>query len=539
MIRRVVAAAVVVVSLSPASAPAQVAREEGTLVIANAREAGSPIPTLWGGDRANSDVSDLMFLRLAEIGPDLATSGDRGPVPRLARRWERRDPLTLVFELDPRARWHDGAPVTPADVILGFVRARDPKIDGQTATLLRRIQSVTAEAGKRVVVRFTVSYAEQLYDATYHAPPLPAHLLAAIPPESLATSAFARAPVGNGPYRWSRRIPGQVVELVANDDFFLGRPKIRRVLFLLAGEAEARVNLMLSGQADACDNIYSLPNPVRLEKLPGFRYYPIPGLTLVYINLNERDPADTSRPHPILTDPVVRQALVQAIDREGIGRATYGPFTTTPSAPVSAILGRSLDAPPPVRWDTATARRLLAGRGWADHDGDGTLDKDGRALSLSLLIPGNVLVRRTMGTQIQEAYRALGIQLKLDILDPGLYSERRKAGQFDLDFHAVGQDPSPAGLTQSWSCGGGSNVAHHCDPKVDSLMARAIVAGKQARTLWHEAVSRLAADYPAIFLAAPVLTFAVHARFERVSLRPQSPWITVWQWSVKPAAGRP
>ena len=66
---------------------------------------------------ANQDVADQLFLRLADLGPGLMTAGDRGFVPMLARSWTRRDSLTLVFELDPRARWHDGAPVTARDVL--------------------------------------------------------------------------------------------------------------------------------------------------------------------------------------------------------------------------------------------------------------------------------------------------------------------------------------------------------------------------------------------------------------------------------------
>ena len=69
----------------------------------------------WRGRRprvANSDIADQLFLRLAELGPTLITSGDRAFEPLLARSWTRRDSVTLAFDLDPRATWHDGVPVT-------------------------------------------------------------------------------------------------------------------------------------------------------------------------------------------------------------------------------------------------------------------------------------------------------------------------------------------------------------------------------------------------------------------------------------------
>ena len=70
-----------------------------------------------------------------------------------ARHWSRRDSLTLAFELDPRARWHDGTPVTARDVIFAFSRARDPKVDAQKALLLRYVAEVQAEGDRTVTGR--------------------------------------------------------------------------------------------------------------------------------------------------------------------------------------------------------------------------------------------------------------------------------------------------------------------------------------------------------------------------------------------------
>lgn len=520
--------------LTPCSrAQAQSAKDPGTLAIAFPTDASTPVPTLWSNNISNREVSDLIFLRLADLGPEIRTAGDQGFVPRLARKWERRDSVTLVFELDPRARWQDGKPVTSADVILGFERARDPILSAQIATLLRRVQSVTAEGDRRVVFKFSERYSEQLYDAVYHALPLPAHLLARIPADSLATSSFVTQPIGNGPYRFSRRVPNQLVELTADSGFFLGRPKIRRVLFLVAGDPEARVNMILSGTADAVDNISSFNNPSRLEKLPGFQYYPQPGLNMAYIGLNQRDPADLRRPHPILGDVVVRRALTLATDRQSIARANYGAFTNAPGGPLSAIVGRSLDVPAPPPYDTVTAVRLLTQEGWTDHDGDGIRDKNGIPLSLGFMIPSQSAVRLAIAVRLQESFRTLGIDLRIDVIERAVWSERHAAGRFDIEFAGVNQDPTPSGLTQSWTCAGigGSNSIRYCNPVFDSLLARAIVAQKDAPALWHRALTQIASDYPAIFVAAPVTVYAVSRRFNNVSIFPGSAWANVWQWS--------
>jgi peptide/nickel transport system substrate-binding protein len=515
----------------PATLPAQ------TLVIVSGREAVSPVPTLWRNDQTNREISDLLFLRLADMGPALNTTDERTFLPRLARRWTRRDPLTLAFELDPRAHWHDGHPVTPADVILGFRRASNPVVSAQLATLLRGVASMEAEGERTVVVHFREAYAEQLYDATQHSLPLPAHLLGSLPPESLATSAFARAPVGNGPYRWGSRSVGQRLELFADTTFFLGRPGIARIVHLVVPDAETRVNLLQTGQADAIDNVYGLPNWQRVQSLVDYTYYPVPGLGLGYATFNLRDPADTSRPHPLFADPALRRALVLALDRKAIAKAAYGPLTGTPDAPLSAIVGRVLETPPAIPYDPAEARRLLAEQGWRDQDGDGVLDRHGRPLAFRMMVPSIVPARILMATQMQEAWRRLGIAMEMELVEPSVFLERRAKGQFELDSYGVNQDPTPSGLVQSWSCAGigGSNVGHYCNPAVDSLLAQGTRGtAATAPRAWSVAVRRIAEDVPAIFQYATVAGTAVHRRFTNVTIRPESVWSTVWQWRLRP-----
>ncbi len=520
----------------PAILPAQ------TLVIVTGREVLSPVPTLWKNDQSNREISDLLFLRLADLGPALRTTDERAFIPRLARRWTRRDSLTLAFELDPRARWHDGTPVTPADVILSFRRAADRALNPQLSTLLGRITAMEAEGERTVVVRFREAYAEQLYDATYHTPPLPAHLLAGLPAESLAASAFARAPVGNGPYRWVGRTPGQRLELRADTAFFLGRPGIQRIVQLVVPDGEARANLLRTGEVDAIDNVYGLPNYSRVERLPDYGYYPAPGLILGFAGFNFRDPADTSRAHPLFQDPLVRRALALALDRPAISQATWGPLTTTPDAPLSAVVGRNVTSPPVTPYDTGRARRLLAQAGWRDRDGDGVLDKGGRPLRFRFMVPSVSTPRVAMATRMQEAWRQLGIAAELDLVEPGTYMTRRGQGRYDLEFWQPLQDPTPSGLVQSWACSGigGSNVGHYCNPAVDSLLAAGSRApAAEAGRRWSQAVARIAEDMPAVFLYATVNGTAVHRRFTNVTIRPESAWSTVWQWRLRPGQALP
>ena len=538
----IIAALVASASVHPAGAQSP-GDTRTSIVIVTGLQATLPIPTLMegaAGNVANMEIADQLFLRLAGLAPTLLTAGDRNFVPLLASSWTRRDSVTLVFDLNPRARWQDGEPVTARDVVFTMERARNRSVSPRLAELLKYITAVTAEGERRVVFRFSHRYAEQLYDATFHVAPIPAHLLATIPPDSLSRSAFAVQPVGNGPYRWVRAVPGQFIELRSDDDFFLGKPKIERVIVRATADPDARVNLMLSGQADAMDNIPPPQDNIRrIAAEPSLRLIPVPSPTIGYLLFNQRDRRDRERPHPILRDIRVRRAVGLALDRRLLVQVVFGSYGEVPYGPASPILWIRHGAPRPERQDLPEARRLLAAAGWRDTDGDGTLDREGRPLTLTLSLPNTSAIRKQLSALIQEQLRGIGIRLELQQYDFPVWTERRTAGDFDLDFAAVSQDPSPTGLTQSWSCNGDNNVARYCDPRVDSLIEQAVVGRGDPAQHWHAVLRQIEADAPAVFLYAPTYVYAVNRRFRNVSLSPVSSWLLLREWSVAPASSTP
>lgn len=531
-------AALALLGASYLAAPAcsQAPTRQQTVVIAMGREPVTPIPNLTRGRTASLHVMDLLFLPLARLGPTYATLGDKGFQPVLARSWERRDSLTLVFEMDPRARWHDGAPVVAADAALALNMARDSTFSASTALLLRRIASVTAEDDRHLVVRYTEAYDEQLYDAIFHAFPLPSHLLDTMPASRLDQSAYASAPVGNGPYKWVRRVPGQQLDLAANDQFFLGKPGPRRVTVLVASDPDALLNLVLSGTADVVQTLGPVSNVPRVQADKRLTIYPLPSFSVGYLLFNERDPADLTRPHPILGDRDTRAAIQMALDIPAMVKATFGAWASVPVGPVPALFWfRNPNAKPPA-YDPAGARRLLAAQGWRDTDGDGILDRGGKPLVLSLNYPSSSAPRAQIAVLAQEQLRQVGIHLELNRLEGPVWSERRTKGNFDIDFTSASLDPSGYGLMQSWGCAGrgGSNVAYYCDPKVDSLLALGQRQPAEARSLYREAVQVLTSDVPAVFLYSLTNPYTVASRIHRVELNAIGPFSALWRWNPGP-----
>lgn len=512
----------------------------GTVVIAVGAEATTPVPTI-PATKANTDVMGLLFLPLARMDTSYTTIGDQSFTPILARSWARRDSVTLVFELHPGARWHDGVPVTSRDFQHTLARIRTPGADPQTNLLTRFISELRSEGPQRLVVSFSRAYPEQFYDVISNLIPLPAHLVDTIPSERFAASRFAQSPVGNGPYRWVGRIPGRQVELSGNPDFFLGKPGINRVIFLLARDPDAQLNLLLDGTADALENV-SPPSRVRaLSNRGSLRVVHSPTYAVGYLLFNQRAYGDRSRPHPILAELTVRQAIAMTLDRESMLRLALGGIGGIPEGPVASLHWIRSRSWRPAQPNPEGARAILERAGWTDSNGDGILDRNGLPMILRLQYPGTNAIRSTMAAQVQEQLRHVGIRIELVRLDGPVWLERRNRGEFDIDFSQAGLMPSPSGLVQSWSCAGrsGSNVAQYCNPRIDSLMDAASQGLQNPLGLYREVIKQIEADAPAVFIFSLDNATAVHTRFQNITFPAESWWSSVWTWSIKPGRALP
>ncbi len=172
----------------------------GTLILETATDGGSLFPPLASQFIQTRAVSEQLFEKLAEMGPGLNTVGDIGFEPRLAKSWTwSRDSLALTFHLDPAAKWHDGKPVTSADVTFGYDVYIDPAVgSGNGPDLKSMLDSVRATDSLTVTVWYKRRTPEMFFNFVYGYFPLPKHLLAAVPRDSMRTFAFGRAPIQAG-----------------------------------------------------------------------------------------------------------------------------------------------------------------------------------------------------------------------------------------------------------------------------------------------------------------------------------------------------
>jgi peptide/nickel transport system substrate-binding protein len=536
---RIAAAAVAtiaaVLALAACSGDKSAGGGGGTLLVGMPSEPSSLFPLLVG-DETGKAVTDVLFEKLAKIDDKTTTFGDAGFKPRLARSWDwAKDSMTIVFHLDPAARFHDGTPVLASDVAYTFRIAKDTLLGSPTTPLISTIDSVTVVDPAAVKVWFHHRSPTQFYDAVYQVAPVPEHVYGKVPVAEMRTSEVTRTPVGTGRFRFAKWEPGVRIEVIADTANAMGRAKLDRVVFMLSQAPTAAAASILAGQLDffpafPIDQVGAMDSGTVAHSLA----YPFNGYG--FLGLNTHDRKVPARPHPVLGDVAVRRAIAMGLDRRAMVTNIFKDGTTITEGPFpagSVLTDTNMHAP---AYDTTAARAALDAAGWR-VGAKGVRAKNGRPLALEILVPTSSLPRLRYAELIQEQLNRLGFQVEVARTPPPQFSPHMAAGDYDMILLTLNTDPTVSGLQQFWSAAGlaaGSNFLHYQSPVVDAALdsaARATTAADTKRYI-AKAYDRISSDIPAVWLYSAANIAAVHRRVEPAPLPHDGWWGNLADWTI-------
>jgi peptide/nickel transport system substrate-binding protein len=178
-------------------------------------------------------LNNLLYDGLVQLDENLS------PRPDLALSWRQPDEKTWVFTMRRDARFHDGRPVTPDDVVYTFKTILDPALNARFRSLYEPIETVEAVGDDQV--RFTLK-------APYA--PLLSYLDLGIVPKDAGGRDLNASPLGSGPFRFSRWERGGRIVLTANDGYFAGRPAIDEIDMIVVPDNTARAQALEAGDLD-------------------------------------------------------------------------------------------------------------------------------------------------------------------------------------------------------------------------------------------------------------------------------------------------
>ncbi len=264
-------------------------------------------------DTYGRSVAEQIFDGLVQFDQTLTVT------PALARFWKAsRDGLVWTFYLRPGVRFHHGRELTSEDVVYSLTRLLDPRVPFGSAELFTAIRGAREYregrageiSGLRALDRHTVEIT--LTEAFTPFVSLLAMGQTKIVPKDLVEqrgAAFGLQPVGSGPFTFGRWDRGKEIVLAANPDYFGGAPRLGRVVFrIFPGESSD----LMCQEFDQGRLEESPVPPLCRGKVtdPRYQFVRRATFTVRFYGLNTR-----FRP---LHDARVRQAIAQAIDREGI-----------------------------------------------------------------------------------------------------------------------------------------------------------------------------------------------------------------------------
>ncbi len=501
------------------------------MVVTTAAPAGSLLPPLVD-DSQGKQVTDQIFDHLAEIGTEINTVGDDGFMPRLARSWAwASDSLSIAFYLDPAARWHDGVPVRAEDVRFSHQLYTDPAVASPIAGVIANIDSISVRDSLTAVVWFARRTPEQFFEVAYQIHILPRHLLENVPRTELATSEFARNPVGSGRFRFVRWDPGATIEIVADTANYRGRAKLDRVIWSVAPDPMAAVTKLLAGDADFFEALRRESIP-EIEQNPSLRALRYTQLAYTYLGFNNR--------RPLFANRELRRAIVMGVDRELIVRSVFDSLTRTAIGPVSRALSTADTNIAQIPHDTAAAKAALDSLGWRDANRDGIRERGGRPLRFSVMVPSSSSPRIRMAVMMQEQLRRIGVDMQVDQIEPSTMSARLNSRDFDAAFGAWSLDPSPGGARQTFhsssAARGGLNYFGYRSPTFDAFVDSAIAEMDPARSraLFRRAYDTIVQDAPVMFVYEFQGLAGVHRRLDITGMRPDAWWADIADWTIAP-----
>jgi peptide/nickel transport system substrate-binding protein len=506
----------------------------GTIVISTAADADNMLPPLTLTVQGRQ-VVDQMFDNLADIGTSLNTVGDAGFTPRLSDHWKwAPDSMSIAFHINPRARWHDGVAVSAQDVRYTFRLVKDTTLASPLSSNLDNVDSVSVEDSLTARVWFHERTPDEFFKAASPVAILPSHLLSKTSPALLRESAFARAPVGSGRFRFEAWERGSRIVLRADSTNYRGRPNADRVIWLVSADYAAAALRFLGGNADFLEVVK--PELVAQAKAKGADVVASAGsLDYGYVAFNLRN-ANNSGPHPVLGDRDTRRALVMAVDRSALVRSVFDTLGMVAHGPATRIMATS-DTTIGLPYNPDQASRTLDSLGWK-RGADGIRARNGKPLAFSLMVPGSSAIRMKFAVLLQEQWRKAGASVRIEPIEVNTFGARMESRKFESLLNAWHIDPTPSSVREEWASSeirkGGYNATSYRNPSFDAVIDSAVKEMNPVRSvaLYRRGYRTLTDDAPAMWLYEVRNVRGISKRIHVVGLRPDAWWANLADWSV-------
>ena len=480
-----------------------------TFIEASIGEPSNLLPIL-SSDSASSDINQLVYNGLIRYDKNLQLEGE------LAESWEiSEDNLSFTFHLRKGVTWHDGAPFTSADVLFTYQMYINPDVPTSYAEDFLQVAKAEVIDDYTFKVTYEKPYAPAL--ESWGTPIHPKHLLEG---KDVTKSELSRQPIGTGPYKFAKWDAGEKVELLANPDYFEGKPYIYRVVYRVIPDTSTQFLELKAGNLDLMGLTpiqyqTQTDSAIFTDRFNKYRYL---SFSYTYLGYNMTK--------PLFQDKRVRQAISYAIDKQelidgvllGLGQAATGPYK-----PDTWVYNNNVKR---YNYDPEKAKALLSEAGWEDSDNDNILDKDGEPLAFTIVTNQGNDLRSKTAEIIQRRLKEVGIDIEIRVVEWATFlKEFIFTGNFDATILGWSGGPEPDQYNiwhSSKTAPRELNFIKYQNPEVDELLEKGRRTFDQAerKKIYDRFQEILAEEQPYTFLYVGEALPAVAKRFRGIEPSP-------------------
>jgi len=325
--------------------------------------------------------------------------------PGLATEWKLEGPTTWRFKLRQGVKFHNGDPLTSADVKYSIERTYDPAAKTMVATVFGTIEKVDAPDASTIVI--TTKKPDPLLAARlafYGGQVVPKKYL-----ESVGNDAFNAKPIGSGPVRFTSWVKDDRAILEANPDYWGGKIDMDRWIMRPIPETAPRIAALLKGEVDA---ITQLP-PDQEERVAGNASTRVAGALyagLYVLAVNSK--------RPPLDNPLVKQALSLAIDREAIVKELWRGRGVVPNGPIAKGDNHFDASLPPLAYNPAEAKARLQKAGYK-----------GEEIFIETTV-AYVSQDKAMAEAIAAMWKDVGVNVKVEVIEYSVRAQKNREKSF-------------------------------------------------------------------------------------------------------------
>jgi peptide/nickel transport system substrate-binding protein len=462
-----------------------------------------------GNDNASGRIFDLCCAGLIRVTPELDYA------PDIAASWETPNDKTIVFKLNPNAKFQNGKPVTAQDVKWTYDTTMSEGLTTSKKSGYSAVESIEAPDAQTVIFHLKEPNGG-LFD----------NLNLGIVPTGTDTNVAKTKPIGAGPYKVVSFKTDESVELEAFEQYHGGAPKIKQALVRIIPDATTLVLEMRRGSVNFEVNQIPFENVGEFENDAKHQVVKKPGSVWQYLAFNLKD--------PILSKAEVRRAIAHAIDRQKIVTDLlrgHGVPTDSMFAQGHWARAENLPAYP---YDPAKAKQMLDAAGYKDPDGDGPQPRFNLSFKTSTDTEANLRAQ-----MIQQMLQQIGIKVQIQTSEFGTFLEDVAKGNFQmysLSRNGIGDPDFFYVIFFSKNIPPeGQNRGYYNNARVDKLIleGRSTFDRAKRKQIYGEIQRIVQEDLPYISLYHQINVAVMDKELQGYTMYPAGFWLGLPQMSWK------